>query len=288
MKKRYLATFVLVLSAIGILFTLYQNYNSQPWTRDAQVRASIVQITPRVTGQVIAVHINDNVRVKKGDLLFEIDNSIYLANLHQATAAIKQAKAAVDKALNEQHRSVRLEKLTPGAVPVLTLNNLENAVQIANANLDAAKATEESMQLNLDFTKVYAPTDGYITNFHLRVGAQVVAYSPVVALIDEHSFWIEGFFKENDLQGVTDNDKAYVTLLTHGEQSLQGYVQSISYGIAKADGSTGNDLLPNVSANFQWIRLAQRIPVKVKLTHVPENVQLRVGMTASVKIIKGD
>lgn len=288
MKKRYLVTFILVLSAVGTLFYSYQNYHFEPWTRDAQVRASIVQITPRVTGQVIAVHINDNAKVKKGDLLFEIDDSVYIANLHKSTAAIKQAAAAVDKALNEQRRSLRLEKLTPGAVPVLTLNNLENAVQIANANLEAAKATEETMQLNLDFTKVYAPTDGYITNFHLRVGAQVIAYSPVVALIDENSFWIEGFFKENDIKGVADNDKAYVTLLTHSDQRLEGYIQSISYGIAKTDGSTGTDLLPNVNANFQWIRLAQRIPVKVKLTQVPDNIQLRVGMTASVKIIKGE
>ncbi|GLS90789.1 hemolysin D [Psychromonas marina] len=287
MSKRYIATFILVLSAAVILFTLYQNYNSEPWTRDAQVRASIVQITPRVTGQVIAVHIDDNVRVQKGDPLFEIDDSVYLANLHKATASIQQAQAALDKAKNELQRSVRLEKLTPGAVPVLTLNNLANAVETASANLEVAKATEEEAQLNLSFTKIVAPTDGYITNFNLRVGAQVVANSPVVALIDENSFWIEGFFKENDLRGVTSNDVAQVALLTHENVLLEGYVQSISFGIAKTDGSTGNNLLPNVTANFQWIRLAQRIPVKIKLTHVPDNIQLRVGMTASVKIITG-
>lgn len=280
MNKRYIVTLALVLSALWVLITLYQNYNGEPWTRDGQIRASIVQITPRVTGQVVAIYIDDNVKVKKGDLLFEIDDSVFSANLHKSSAAVKQAKASLDKAINELQRSERLEALTPGAVPILALNNLDIAVQIAKADLEMTKATEDAAQLSLDFTKVVAPTDGYITNFHLRVGAQVVANSPVVALIDENSFWVEGFFKEND--------RAYVTLLMHDDQLIEGNIQSMSYGIAKTDGSTGNDLLPTVSPNFQWIRLAQRIPVKVKLIDVPQNIQLRVGMTASVKIIKGE
>lgn len=286
MNKRYIATSILALSAIVVLFILYQKYDAQPWTRDAQVRAHIVQITPRVTGQVVAIYIEDNVRVKKGDPLFEIDDRVYRVNLQKANASIQQAEASVAKARNELRRSTRLEKLTPGAVPVLTLNNLENAVETALANLELAKANQQEATLNLGFTKVFAPTDGYITNFNLRIGAQVVANSPVVALIDEDSFWIEAFFKEDDLQGVSDNNKALVTLLTHDDVDFEGHIQSISYGIAKADGSTGNNLLPNVSANFQWIRLAQRIPVKIKLETAPAGIQLRVGMTASVKIIK--
>lgn len=286
MNKRYIVTLALVLSALWVLMTLYQNYNGEPWTRDGQIRASIVQITPRVTGQVVAIYINDNAKVKKGDLLFEIDDSMLIANLNKASAAIKQSTALLDKAVNEQRRSERLEALTPGAMPVLALNNLEIAVKIANANLEMAKATKEETLLSLNFTKIYAPTDGYITNFHLQVGAQVVANTPVVALIDENSFWVEGFFKENDLQGVKVNDRAYVTLLMHDDQLIEGNIKSISYGIAKTDGSTGNDLLPTVNPNFQWIRLAQRIPVKVKLIDIPQNIQLRVGMTASIKIIK--
>nr|WP_246543051.1 HlyD family secretion protein [Vibrio alginolyticus] len=284
--KRYLITLLLLCSAGTVIFSYYQSYSDNPWTRDGQVSAHIVSITPRVTGQIIQVYVEDNSQVKQGDLLFEIDPSIYKAAYHKALAAQKQAIALLAKAKNEEQRALKLEKRTPGAVPVLTLNNLDNAVETAVANVELAKANVEEAKLNLDYTKVYAPTNGYITNLNLRVGSQVVANSPVVALIDEDSFWIEGYFKETDLVGVVPQDKAYVTLMMHNEAVLEGKIKSIGYGIAKQDGSTGNDLLPNVNPNFQWIRLAQRIPIKVKLDHLPKDFQLRVGMTASIKIIK--
>lgn len=286
MIKRYLITAILVIIAIGVGYSHYQTYNDNPWTRDGQVRAYIIQITPRVTGQVTNVAVDDNVRVKKGDLLFEIDDRIYSANLNQAVAGEKQAQAKLNRAINEQQRGERLAKLDKGSVPILTLNNLNNAVESAAANLELSKAMVEEAKLNLQFTKVYAPTDGFITNLNVRVGSQVSAYAPVVALIDENSFWIEGFFKETDLIGVDAKDLAFVTLMSHNDVLLKGEIKSIGYGISKEDGSTGNNLLANVNPNFQWIRLAQRIPVKIKVGDLPENIQLRVGMTASIKIIK--
>ncbi|WP_299688197.1 HlyD family secretion protein [uncultured Vibrio sp.] len=286
MIKRYLISLLLFAAAGTVIYNYYQSYSSNPWTRDGQVSAYIISITPRVTGQVTKVHIDDNSRVSKGDILFEIDPSIYEATYHKALASEKQALALLAKAKNEEQRAFNLEKRTPGAVPILTLNNLTNAVETSDANVLLAKASVEEARLNLEFTKVYAPTDGYITNLNLREGSQVVANSPVVALIDENSFWIEGYFKETDLVGVDVQDTAYVTLMMHNNVQLEGQIKSIGFGIATQDGSTGNDLLPNVSPNFQWIRLAQRIPIKVKLNHVPEDLQLRVGMTASIKIIK--
>ncbi|EGQ8448674.1 HlyD family secretion protein [Vibrio alginolyticus] len=286
MIKRYLITLLLLCSAGTVIFSYYQSYSDNPWTRDGQVSAHIVSITPRVTGQIIQVYVEDNSQVKQGDLLFEIDPSIYKAAYHKALATQKQAVALLAKAKNEEQRALKLEKRTPGAIPVLTLNNLNNAVETAVANVELAKANVEEAKLNLDYTKVYAPTNGYITNLNLRVGSQVVANSPVVALIDEDSFWIEGYFKETDLVGVNPEDTAYVTLMMHNDVQLKGEIKSIGYGIAKQDGSTGNDLLPNVNPNFQWIRLAQRIPIKVKLDELPDDLQLRVGMTASIKIIK--
>ncbi|CAK3884021.1 HlyD family secretion protein [Vibrio crassostreae] len=286
MIKRYLITLLLVATAGSVAYNYYQSYTSNPWTRDGQVSAYIVSITPRVTGQVVKVHVDDNSQVSKGDLLFEIDPSIYNATYKKALATQKQAVALLAKAKNEEQRALNLEKRTPGAVPVLTLNNLNNAVETSAANVELAKANVEEAHLNLEYTKVYAPTNGYITNLNLRVGSQVVANSPVVALIDEDSFWIEGYFKETDLVGVDAQDKAYVTLMMHNNVQLEGHIKSIGFGIAKQDGSTGNDLLRNVNPNFQWIRLAQRIPIKVKLDKVPADVQLRVGMTASIKIIK--
>ncbi|MCK8085712.1 HlyD family secretion protein [Vibrio sp. 1CM8B] len=286
MIKRYLITLVLVIAASSVVYSYYQSYSSNPWTRDGQVSAYIVSITPRVTGQVTKVHIEDNSQVAKGDLLFEIDPSIYQAAYNKALATQKQARALLAKAKNEEQRALNLEKRTPGAMPVLTLNNLNNAVETNAANVALAKANVEEAHLNLEYTKMYAPTNGYITNLNLREGSQVVANTPVVALIDEDSFWIEGYFKETDLVNVGPNDKALVTLMMHNNIQLEGHIKSIGFGIATQDGSTGNDLLPNVNPNFQWIRLAQRIPVKVELDNVPEDLQLRVGMTASLKIIK--
>ncbi|CAK3485009.1 RND efflux pump membrane fusion protein barrel-sandwich domain-containing protein [Vibrio crassostreae] len=286
MIKRYLITLLLVVAASSVVYSYYQSYSSTPWTRDGQVSAYIVSITPRVTGQVTKVHIEDNSQVAKGDLLFEIDPSIYQAAYNKALAAQKQARALLAKAKNEEQRALNLEKRTPGAMPVLTLNNLNNAVETNAANVALAKANVEEAHLNLEYTKVYAPTNGYITNLNLREGSQVVANTPVVALIDEDSFWIEGYFKETDLVNVCPNDKAVVTLMMHNDIQLEGHIKSIGFGIATQDGSTGNDLLPNVNPNFQWIRLAQRIPIKVELDNVPEDLQLRVGMTASLKIIK--
>ncbi|MCG9553638.1 HlyD family secretion protein [Vibrio sp. Isolate31] len=286
MIKRYLITLLLVVAASSVVYSYYQSYSSTPWTRDGQVSAYIVSITPRVTGQVTKVHIEDNSQVAKGDLLFEIDPSIYQAAYNKALAAQKQARALLAKAKNEEQRALNLEKRTPGAMPVLTLNNLNNAVETNAANVALAKANVEEAHLNLEYTKVYAPTNGYITNLNLREGSQVIANTPVVALIDEDSFWIEGYFKETDLVNVGPNDKAVVTLMMHNDIQLEGHIKSIGFGIATQDGSTGNDLLPNVNPNFQWIRLAQRIPIKVELDNLPEDLQLRVGMTASLKIIK--
>lgn len=286
MIKRYLITLLLVVAASSVVYSYYQSYSSNPWTRDGQVSAYIVSITPRVTGQVTKVNIEDNSQVVKGDLLFEIDPSIYQAAYNKALATQKQARALLAKAKNEEQRALNLEKRTPGALPVLTLNNLNNAVETNAANVALAKANVEEAHLNLKYTKVYAPTNGFITNLNLREGSQVVANTPVVALIDEDSFWIEGYFKETDLVNVSPNDKALVTLMMHNNIQLEGHIKSIGFGIATQDGSTGNDLLPNVNPNFQWIRLAQRIPIKVVLDNVPEDLQLRVGMTASIKIIK--
>ncbi|MCC4860452.1 HlyD family secretion protein [Vibrio splendidus] len=286
MIKRYLIMLLLVVAASSVVYNYYQSYSSNPWTRDGQVSAYIVSITPRVTGQVTKVHIEDNSQVAKGDLLFESDPSIYQAAYNKALATQKQARALLAKAKNEEQRALNLEKRTPGALPVLTLNNLNNAVETNAANVALAKANVEEAHLNLKYTKVYAPTNGFITNLNLREGSQVVANTPVVALIDEDSFWIEGYFKETDLVNVSPNDKALVTLMMHNNIQLEGHIKSIGFGIATQDGSTGNDLLPNVNPNFQWIRLAQRIPIKVVLDNVPEDLQLRVGMTASIKIIK--
>ena len=157
---------------------------------------------------------------------------------------------------------------------------------LAQAGVEAAQAAYDQSKLDLSFTQVIAPVDGYITNLNLNIGSQVVANQPVVALIDKHSFWVEGFFKETDIKDVASGDKATVTLMAYGDQPLKGLVESIGYGISHKNGSTGLSLLPNVSPTFQWIRLAQRIPVQIHLDHIPDGIQFRIGSSASIVIHK--
>mgnify|MGYP001572996347 CR=1 FL=1 len=134
---------------------------------------------------------------------------------------------------------------------------------------------------------VKAPVDGYVTNLNLRLGSQAVANQPILALVDVNSFWVTGFFRENHTENIRAGDRAIVTLMSYPDKPLEGRVDSLGWGIAQKDGSTGFDLLPNISPTFEWIRLAQRVPVRIHLDQVPEEVKLRVGTTASVLVMTG-
>ncbi|HIF9349785.1 TPA: HlyD family secretion protein [Photobacterium damselae] len=286
MFKRLLITSCFVIIALMSIGWKYQQYLINPWTRDGLVRAQIVQITPRVTGPIIKLNIKDNSEVKAGQVLFTIDPRTYKTALEKAKGNLDQAKAQLQRAKDEANRGRQLAQRQPGAISQITLVHQKNAVTSAQACVEAAKALYDQSKLNLSFTKVTAPADGYITNLNLNVGSQVVANQPVVALIDKHSFWIDGFFKETDISGIAIGDKTTVTLMAYGDQPLSGYVESIGYGIAHKDGSTGNSLLPNVNPTFQWIRLAQRIPVRIRLDHVPQDIQFRISSSASIVIHK--
>ncbi|ROV58107.1 HlyD family secretion protein [Vibrio ponticus] len=286
MKKRVFVTGLIVVLALLAIGWKYQQYITNPWTRDGQVRAQIVQVTPRVTGPLVAIHVSDNSEVKAGQLLFEVDPRTYQAALAKAQASLVQAETLLKRATDESHRGHSLARKQPGSISQLMLTQQANAVESAKAGVMVAKAALEEAQLNLSFTQITAPVDGYITNLNLRVGSQVVANQPMVALVDKSSFWIEGFFKETDINDVISGAPATVTLMSYHGQPLQAQVDSIGYGIAHKDGSTGVSLLPNVSPTFQWIRLAQRIPVRVRLETLPSDIQLRVGSSATIVIHK--
>ncbi len=158
----------------------------------------------------------------------------------------------------------------------------------SNARLQLAKAQLDQAKLNLDFTTVTAPVDGYVTNLRLRLGDQMVANRPALALVDVNSFWVHGYFKETEIANIRPGDRAVVTLMTYPDTPLEGRVESLGWGISRSDGAPATDLLPSVAPTFEWIRLAQRIPVRIKLGDVPEGVQLRVGTTSSVLVRTGE
>jgi multidrug resistance efflux pump len=357
-KIKYLLTGLIVAVAVILVLLKYWDYVVNPWTRDGQVRANVVQITPRISGPIVKLPIKDNQFVKTGDLLFEIDRRTFETALEQAQAeldntrdeievlasqveaaqadveaaeaTIKQAEAAikgyagrVEETLKEYKRQQTLDKqgaTSKRAVEeakanwVAAVNQKANAeakllqmkasmseakANLAKAKADLgapgdqnarvrlAKAKVRTAELDLEFTQQKAPVDGYVTNLNLRLGSQAVANQPILALVDVNSFWVTGFFRENYIEDLRNGDRAIVTLMTYPDKTLEGRVDSLGWGIAQEDGSTGFDLLPNISPTFEWIRLAQRVPVRIHLDRVPEEVKLRVGTTASVLVMTG-
>jgi multidrug resistance efflux pump len=157
-----------------------------------------------------------------------------------------------------------------------------------NPKLRAARSALETAQLNLEFTQVRASVDGYVTNLQLRKGSQAVANKPIMALVDTASFWVDAYFRETFITAIKPGDRVAITLMSYPDTVLTGVVDSLGWGIAQSDGSTGSQLLPNVSPTFEWIRLAQRIPVRIVLDDPPKGIELRVGTTASVLVMGGD
>jgi len=357
-KLRYLLTVTIVLIAAAVFALKYWDYVTNPWTRNGQVRAQVIQITPRVSGPLVKLPVEDNQFVKAGDLLFEIDRRTFETALEQARAeldntrdqiealakqveaaqagveaadaTIKQSEAAikaytgrVEETLKEYKRQKTLDKQgatskraveTARANWVAYVNQKANAeaqllqmqaslsearANLAKARADLgapgdenaqvrlAKASVREAELNLEFTNQVAPVDGYVTNLNLRLGSQAVENQPIMALVDVNSYWVTGFFRENFIEDIHKGDRAIITLMSYPDKPLEGRVDSLGWGIAQNDGSTGFDLLPNISPTFEWIRLAQRVPVRIHLDKVPEDVQLRVGTTASVLVMTG-
>ncbi|MBQ0807503.1 MAG: HlyD family secretion protein [Porticoccus sp.] len=285
--KKYLVTAVLIILAVVVVLTMYGDYVSNPWTRDGQVQAQVVQIASRVSGPIVNLPVDDNSLVRKGDVLWEIDARTYQADLDQAQAQLQASKAKRDDAQSEEQRARRVRKKNPGAISEEGLNNRVNALRVAEADVALAEAELENAKLNLEFCVVKAPVDGYVTNLRLRLGTQAVANQAAIALVDVNSYWVYGFFRENTIADMGPGDQAVITLLTYPDQPIAGTVDSLGWGIAQQDGSTGQHLLPSISPTFEWIRLAQRVPVRIHIEELPAGVQLRVGTTASVLVYAG-
>ncbi len=284
---RWLISGSIVLAAAAVVLAKYWEYVVHPWTRDGQVMAQVIQITPRVSGPLVQLPIEDNQLVRRGDLLFEIDPRTFEAAVAQAQADLATAQVKLSNARSDERRYREAAANRSGAVSQIELELKVDERRAAEAQVAAAQAALESAQLDLEFTKFRAPVDGYVTNLTLRLGSQAVANEPFLALVDVNSFWVHGFFRETVIADMQPGDRAVVTLMSYPDRPLEGRVESLGWGIAQADGSTGYNLLPEISATFEWIRLAQRVPVRIHLVDVPEAVKLRVGTTASVVVLTG-
>lgn len=273
-------TLLATAGAIYVGMQLWQHYEVAPWTRDGRLKAYVVQVAPDVTGQVTKVYVHDNQLVKAGDPLFDLDRARFELALRQANAQVTAAEAALAQTGRENKRNTELDDL----VSQETREQGRTRGDQANAALAQAMVARDMAKLNLERTRITAAASGTVTNLDLREGSYATAARPVMALVDSSSFYVEGYFEENKLPGIALGDRVDVILMGT-QQPIHGRVESIASGIADRDRTMGANMLPNVNPTFNWVRLAQRIPVRVALDPVPANVRLVAGLTATVKVV---
>ena len=262
---------------------LWAYYLGSPWTRDGRLRADIIQVAPDVSGLVVEVAVRDNQPVAAGDLLFRIDPERYRLALAQAEAALANRKAGLDQANRDAERYRRLDAT---AVAQAQREQSQSMADQALAALQQAEADRELAALNLARTEIRAPVAGTVTNLKLEAGDYVAAGRAVVAVVDRGSFHVDGYFEETKLRLIRPGDRATIYLIGEPEPIL-GEVEGIASAIADRERNDGADLLANVNPTFAWVRLAQRVPVRIRIEQVPPDVQLIAGRTATVVITPG-
>ena len=280
LSSRVAITLGMVVLAAIVGLALWDYYMNAPWTRDGRVRADVVAIAPDVSGLVTDVLVKDNQHVRRGDVLFRIDPERFSLALRQAEAAVEGKKASNEQAEADYQR---YSKLSEAAVSEQKVELARAAAQETKAAYDQAVADRDVAKLNLARSEVRASVNGQITNMDLRPGAYVSVGHGVMALIDEDTLRVEGYFEENKLPRIHIGDKATVRLF--GEKSvLTGRVESIAGGIEDRERTSGTNLLANVNPTFSWVRLAQRVPVRIVLDPLPPGTKLVSGRTATVEI----
>jgi RND family efflux transporter MFP subunit len=275
---RLVCTITLFAAAIFIGKSLWNRYMNSPWTRDGKVRADVINVAADVSGIVVRVAVKDNQLVHKGDLLFTVDRERYALALSQANARLAAGKAQMVMKQQEAERRARLDGV------VVSTENRENArsqAESAEALYQEAVVAVDTAKLNLDRTRVCAPVDGYISNLNVHKGDFATAGVAKLAVIDKKSFWVYGYFEETKLRLLHVGDPVEIQLLGNA-LALKGHIESLSSGISDHDNPTGRELLADVNPIFNWVRLAQRVPVRIKIDNVPENVRLVAGTTCTV------
>ena len=276
---RILVTLGLAALAGLAALVLWHTYMEAPWTRDGRVRAEVVDIAPEVPGTVATIDVTDNQLVHKGDILFQLDPVRFRLAVQQAQAEADQRRQ--DLALKQA--DVRRRAGMAGVVSNEEIDRVKSAADVAKAALDAALTALDIAKLNLDRSVLKAPVTGYVTNLRLRAGDYVAAGVPRIAIIDRDSFWIAGYFEETKLGRVHLGDPATIRLMSDS-RPLTGHVESIGRGIADANDRPNDRGLPDVNPVFTWVRLAQRIPVRIHIDRMPEGTILAAGMTCTVGV----
>lgn len=277
---RVLLTLVVFAAALAGGWYVWRAYADTPWTRDGRVRANVIQVTPDVSGAATDLTVQDNQTVKKGDVLFLIDQARYKLALDQAEATVDGRFGELQQRRKEAERR---DRLTSAAVADEAREQARTAVVTAEAAWRQAIVERDVAKLNFDRTVVRSPVNGYVTNLLLNEGDYATAGKAAVAVVDSDSFYVAGYFEETKLRAIREGDPATVRLMGH-DGDLTGRVESVARAIVDRDNVTSADLIANVNPSFTWVRLAQRIPVRIKLDPLPAGLTLAAGMTATVVV----
>jgi multidrug resistance efflux pump len=277
---RVLVTLIVVAVAAGLGWRTWNTYMETPWTRDGTVRAYVVTMAPEIAGLIVQLPVKDNQLVRKGDLLMEIDPTNYRIAVNLAQAAVQQAQINAQNAAREAQRRLELSSL---AVTVEEQQTYQTTAVATQAQLEQATANLDQARVNLERTQIRAPVNGWVTNLTAQLGDYASVGVNQISLVDADSYWIDGYFEETSLGAIHDGDGASIKLMGYG-QIIRGHVASVARGINVPNAQPNGQGLASVNPIFTWVRLAQRVPVRIAIDKVPDGVRLVAGQTATVQI----
>ena len=277
---RFFLTLLLLGAALFLGRMAWDRYMESAWTRDGRVKADVVTISADVAGTVTEVLVRDNQFVHKGDVLFVVDKARYENTLAQANAMLRSQQVEKGRRTREANRRNALD------ASIISAENRETAefaVGTASAQYQAALAARDLAALNVERTTVRAPVTGYVTNLNVHAGDFAAVGASKLAVIDSASFYVVGYFEETKLPLLKLNDKVEMRLMS-GDTPLRGHIESIARGITDRDANLGRELLADVNPTFSWVRLAQRVPVRIHIDQQPKDLTLVAGTTCTVVI----
>ncbi|RYB07201.1 efflux RND transporter periplasmic adaptor subunit [Lichenibacterium ramalinae] len=259
---------------------LWNAYMASPWTRDGTVRVYVVTVAPEVSGQIVDLPVRDNQFVHKGDLLMRIDPRDYRVAIDLSQAALDQAQADY---MNKQSQAARRLQLTDLATTPEQKEQYVSAAKMAQADVEQQKANLDRAKINMERTEIRAPVNGWVTNLLTQQGNYATTGQTALSVVDSDSYWVDGYFEETNIGPIREGDPAKVYLLGYRRVVL-GHVDSVARAIVVSNAQPGQSGLATVNPIFTWVRLAQRVPVRVHLDDVPPDVRLVAGMTATVEV----
>ena len=275
---------LITLATVGIAIVLgramWDAYMVAPWTRDSMVRAYVVTMAPEVSGRIVEMPVHDNQFVHKGDVLMVIDPTDYRIALDLAEAGVLQAKATAE---NAQAQAERRRKLSDLAETVEDRQTHEAIALATQAQHRQAVAQLDRAKVNLERTEIRSPVNGWITNLLAQQGDYANVGQNVISVVDADSYWVDAYFEETQLASIRDGDSAKIKLMGNS-QIVTGEVVGIARGINVSNAQPNQQGLAMVNPIFTWVRLAQRVPVRIRLKRVPDGVRLVAGLTATVQV----